>query len=87
MIVRVILFVVILGAVWFLYDLFVPFPQIGQLCADIIFIGRQCVTDPISLATYPQRVLEWWIQKIIVVVVTIIIGVVILLFGTGKRSR
>lgn len=70
---------------WFVFDFIVPFPQIGQLCTETFFFGKQCIQDPVSLASYPQRVLEWWIQKIATILVIAVVGfLAVIMLGSKK---
>lgn len=85
--IHLIVFFLLIAGAWFLFDIFVPYPQIGSLCTDIWLIGRQCVTDPSSALSYPQRVVEWWIQKVILMILAFIVGIFILLMGSGRVSR
>ena len=72
---------------WFLFPFIIPEPQIEQLCVDIIFIGRQCISDPNSIITYPQRLFNWYVSRVIAVVTVGLIGVFSILWASGGSKK
>jgi hypothetical protein len=77
--------IVLIAISWFAFDFIVPYPQIEQLCTDIFLIGRTCIPDPVSVATLPQRIFEWWLQKLVTIVVIALVGSFAVFMLGGKK--
>lgn len=85
--------VIIMAALsWFVFDLVVPYPVIENICSPevkgwwgVVIVPSVCIPDPASIISLPQRILNWWMQKIATVIAIAVVGF-LAVFMLGSRK-